>query len=341
MNLVIISDIHLNEWPYGGVRRLKDQQAALDQVLEYCLQWEVKDIFMAGDLFHNNNNISGQALNVAANFYNEASAKGIKIWSIAGNHDQCGYGVTSLAWVSSKHEVFNSVFGPRDVQDRKVWFIPWQHLKFDDSNIKAIYNSAKAGDVIVSHAGIQGTDVGNGYVLPDEKLKPEDITAGVQLISGHYHKPQKGENYLVPGALNQHNWGDAGQKRGFWHWRGDEFHFIESDVTKFHVLDFCSSGGLIPDHILNPLVNGTCLYLKVINFTGDVEAVRQQVRESVGLLCRGIEFGSIPTRLTAEINTFAIPVDKDEYIKKFIKSMSDVEDIGLDLYEGKYEVTSF
>lgn len=349
MNLVIISDLHLHEWSYGGDCgsrgtnvRLLDQEYALMQVLSYCEQWEVDTILMGGDLFHTNNRVSGTALAFASAFYQQAAKNGIKIYSIVGNHDQCGGGFHSLSWIDKPHTVVEHYL-QEEIQGRKFTMVAHE-MNTDYSLLPGDLEAAEAGDVYLIHQGVAGADVGNGYVLDDAWVKMGDIPDGVQIIAGHYHKPQVVGNVLIPGALNQHNWGDCGQKRGFWHWKGDEFLFIESRVARFHKFDMGSSSGFDEDRLVEMLkdtvLDSRCSgYFKVLNYLGDQHELRAKIREHSDGLCRGVEFGVV----TVKDNGVKEPspgvyLDQEVFVKDWIKSrITHYQEMGTQLYEGTYE----
>jgi len=351
MNLVIISDLHLHEWSYGGDIgsrgtniRLLDQEYALSQVLSYCEQWEVDTILMGGDLFHTNNRVSGVALAFAAGFYQVAAEKGIKIYSIVGNHDQCGGGFHSLSWIDKPHVVVDHYL-EQEIQGRKFVMVGHE-IDSDYSVLPTNLAQAEAGDVYLIHQGVAGADVGNGYVLNDEWLKVADVPDGVQIIAGHYHTPQVIGSTLIPGALNQHNWGDAGQKRGFWHWKGDDFNFIESRVARFHKFDMNSTSDIEETRLqemLNNSLEADCPgYFKVMNYLGDKAYLRTKMNELGDGLVRGVEFGALIEPIKGEEPTAAVYVDQEAFVKDWIKSrVQQYQTMGTQLYEGTYETPKF
>jgi DNA repair exonuclease SbcCD nuclease subunit len=205
-------------------------------------------------------------------------------------------------------------------------------------------SQASDGDVFLIHQGIAGANVGNGYVLNDEWLSPSFVPEGVQVIAGHYHTPQVMGNILIPGALNQHNWGDAGQKRGFWHWKGDEFLFIESRTTRFHKLDMCDTSGF-DDKVIEKLAapmftdDGCCGFVRVSNYLGDKEELRGAIYDASDGRCRGIEFEVVKTVSNKEDVDLTAYVDQEKFVKDWIKANRPPHfgSIGTKLYEGTYE----
>ena len=338
MNWVIISDIHLHEWNYGatpswthGNQRLQDQAACLEQVLLYCEQWDVKTIFMCGDLFHTNNRMTAHALGVASNFYKDAAAKGIVIHSIPGNHDIAD-GINSLSWITFPHKVYSSTTNV-EIDGRKVCFVPWAESSFGASDVLGT-------DIVVMHCGVQGADIGNGYVLedggahdPHEGNNKETLT-----IAGHYHEAQIINNTLIPGSLNQHNWGDIGRKRGFWHLKDEEPKFIETKAPMFYKIDMCAASDidvLGVDDMVKDIPNHSGHYLKLINWMGDTQTIKDMFTRAT--LFRSIEVSSpqIALKLTGFNSNSS---SDDSHVKKFIKAQPmNHSGMGMNLYEGTYE----
>ena len=345
----MISDIHLHEWAYGGASlwtslnaRLEDQNRALKNVLTYCEQWDVKTIFMCGDLFHTNNRINGTALWVASSFYKKAASLGIKIWSIFGNHDVCDTNFNSLNWISEPHVLPNS-YSSYELFDRPFHFINYQK---DMTDLKSFFATMSEGTVVILHDGVQGAQLGNGYVLGTEKVKQEDVPKGVQIIAGHYHQPQSFPNVLIPGALNQHNWGDAGQKRGFWHWKEDTFSFQESKVARFKKIDMGNTSAIDEDaftSMLSGLVEQD-IFLRIENWSGDKEELTEFINTSpwsfTGGSIRSIEYGVDTIEQERVKFTSVGGLDQEETIKSWIADYPG-DKRGTSIYEGAYESPKF
>jgi len=93
----------------------------------------------------------------------------------------------------------------------------------------------------LAHIGVSGAKAGSNFVLiSKDNISTIPLTKPGfdQVFLGHYHQHQMlTPNIRYLGSTHQHNWGDAGQSRGYWIWETDpnpkelgkvEFHEVKS-----------------------------------------------------------------------------------------------------------------
>lgn len=217
---LVISDIHLNIWNYGNTedRLNRDIQDIVDAI-DYGIQNNVDAVLFCGDIFHTHGTISTLVLSKLfgglSKFRSWLSTRAI---FIPGNHDLV---YKSTARVNSI--CFLEHFG-RVAIDQTAFFIPnfpmVSALPYTEDETKLdsfLSNSLIDNSIVIMHQGVSGVEVNSKGFTLNEALKPSLIPDNIlHAFTGHYHSKKSVNNKLtIPGALIQHNFGDAGEERGF------------------------------------------------------------------------------------------------------------------------------
>jgi DNA repair exonuclease SbcCD nuclease subunit len=242
----------------------------------------------AGDLLHTKK-IDGEVLDVAARAFADCP---YPIYSIYGNHDL----VSSIAEIGSSRAFSGKIRYLDGLNGNVIRLADGTNLvgiSFHSSRTKLIGNAFplipedSGASILMLHQGLMGAQMAEGYIADQEDtLLPSDILnkAGL-VICGHFHTPQfvdlpKAEFYkmsgqgemsytpfksaLIPGALEQHNWGDTGQDRGCW--------ILD---TEKHTLKFCpltSPKFVVADETTDPKL----LVGNFVKWVGKTEANLEQ-----------------------------------------------------------------
>lgn len=260
------SDLHSHPFPYGahttenGLNsRLVDTVHVIDALGHHAKANKIEHILFAGDLTHVRGMVATQTLALLVKAFTYwGMQEGLTFHMIPGNHDQA-----DKAGVYHTLSVLSTIEGVRVYDVPKcsyigaidTWCVFVPYIENKQEAIAAYQKKAdqtinhKLGDtrkLLLTHAGINGATVGSDFVMiSKDELSLSDIVPDAYdaVLMGHYHEHQKvGPNAWYIGAPLQHNWADAGCKRGFlecW-WEGKELKFkqIEIDgVPKFHVLN--------------------------------------------------------------------------------------------------------
>lgn len=199
------------------------------EVADYCDRNNIDKIVHLGDFFDNR-----RALNVKTLHYAHEIAKildGKDCWFVRGNHDQYFKNETfphSLI-VFRKYPNIHIVDEPQVIDfGIPIGLVPWneefQHLQCS---------------ILMGHFDINGFKMNDGFVQRRGKWNKSDFEGCEQVFSGHFHTPTTGKiRYL--GAPFQQNFGEAGQKRGFYVWYPppDDLEFVEfTSAPKYTIID--------------------------------------------------------------------------------------------------------
>ncbi len=179
-----------------------------DWLNEICLKNEIKNIWIAGDIFHNRKEINLLTLNNAYECFDKL--KKYNITMITGNHD---------AWFldrSEKHSldlfknwdnitVYDDITY-KTINGKNVGFYPWVGQKYNEI-IPDL-------DVVLGHFEIVGFEYGHSTAT--HGTSPATFQNVKLTITGHFHKHQdrklnKSQIYYV-GSPYEHDWGDICKK---------------------------------------------------------------------------------------------------------------------------------
>lgn len=253
-NLVIFSDHHAHDFPYGSRRvpygagtvnsRLYASHLVIKEVADYAEKHNVSEVVFLGDLFHKRAVFSTDVYNLTVDALRYMTLKGIKLHMIPGNHDYANRDGTSHSLQALQYidgiEVYSD---PKVVKGhfggRSAYFIPYIEKK--DDFLAALRANDEKYDYLFAHQGIQGAKVGADFVLRNSN----DIEAGDfsdlghgKCFFGHFHQHQQvAPNAWYVGATHQHVWSDANTERGFIHLVDGEVRFVEThSAPRFHVI---------------------------------------------------------------------------------------------------------
>ena len=270
MRFIVTSDIHIHNWSHNATindrginSRLWHTSQRIREVIDIGRIEKVDGWLNAGDLLHTKK-IDGEVLDVAARAFADCP---YPIYSIYGNHDL----VSSVAEIGSSRAFSGKIRYLDGLNGNVVKLADGTNLcgiSFHSNRTKLIGNLTGLPlvpdntSILMLHQGIIGALMAEGYIADNEdSILPKDIIdkAGI-VICGHFHTAQfidlvKEEffkvtgptktNYkshktaLIPGALEQHNYGDTGQERGCWILDTGEqsVRFIPLQSPKFIIAD--------------------------------------------------------------------------------------------------------
>jgi DNA repair exonuclease SbcCD nuclease subunit len=294
MKVLIFSDFHLHNWPYGSKlvdgmnSRLQAQADVFARLAKYTEENEVDHIVFCGDLFHTHGKINADVLKVAyEGFRNLIAAHCGSIDVLVGNHDtdRKDLSVHTLHWLNA----FNDTTGnpPIRVIDTPVHNhklehydgLPFSYLPYteDAEVLKKFF--AEAGEYCFMHQGMVDVPMASGFVV-NEIMNYEMIPDHVKhVFTGHYH-PHRfvGNKATVIGSIMQHTWADQGDDRGWLIFDTDSKFIkqIDSRAPKFQAVNMgsCASlGDLTADR--SRFTND---YIRVTDFAeAGMETIRKEI----------------------------------------------------------------
>lgn len=242
MQFLAYSDIHHDDYTNGLVEN--DIVSVEDQITQYALSNNISTVFFLGDWYRATNPNRSVIASAEASWKRRSDA-GIMTYVLVGNHDR---------WtksIGSGHAFVSANIFHRDLQNVTVFddicvqnmdgmsfiFIPAGHEHL--SNI-----TSEGTTIVLFHGLVFGSALANGATA-SSGIHPESLRNlnADMILGGDNHTHQRLDDLLgcvsmYLGAPLQHNWGDRGQKRGFWHidivtGTAPKFNFIETVHPRF------------------------------------------------------------------------------------------------------------
>ncbi len=335
MRRLLISDLHLHSWSYGGHvvdggwnGRLWGQWLALENVLNYVEEHGIKWLYFNGDLFHTPGNIPTQALQIASSFFAGLKARGCTARLLIGNHDMAskdGY-IHGLSFLDDGTNIAYPGVARRWEDDG----LNVRAMGYTESGGKVL-NFLDAcqgrGGIVLLHQGVAGVPLSSGYIV-DECLTPDMIPDDVFAFTGHYHFHRRvTTNLTVIGNLTPLTWSDIDQEKGFIVW-DDETYDLEF-VPQVGAQKFLS---YTPDSEVE--VEGN-----FIRYANEVEP-KEMAGIRTDLIEQGaaaVEFPHVKMNNAVSIQT-GVTFDVEKIAASVIDS--DMEprrkEVGVEVREGKY-----
>lgn len=219
MKNLLVTDLHL------GLRKdaeiwHKVQIELFQEIIDTCSRNNISKIIHLGDWHDNRKALSVKTIITSWQIALMLEEVGIELYTLLGNHDifyKNQLHPHSLKFFE-KFQNIHIIDRPVELED--ITLVPW---------ITSIHD--KMGPYLFGHFAINSFDVGNGHKLYKGPWKISDFKKFEQVLSGHFHKPQDGENITYIGAPFQHTFNDVDQKRGYYIWENGELelvHFINS-----------------------------------------------------------------------------------------------------------------
>jgi len=253
MKAIVFSDTHIHPFAQcatldenGYNERLLDGVEALMLVRKYAEDNSIRLAFFCGDLFQHRDSLPTEALVFVQREIMKWAEVGITIVGIAGNHDRLSRDVATIDAAGNVGRPLPG-YGYCEVGGLLVYGLDWvpgaKELK---TYLRALEKCKDSGRVLLLHATVHGSLQGSERKLIRAKslLKLKDLPTDAfdWIFVGHIHHHQKlAKNVIVPGALMQHNFGDATGVRGFGvvdFDAGTYEHIHLPEIPRFHVLPY-------------------------------------------------------------------------------------------------------
>ncbi len=333
MKVLIFSDLHLHNWPYGSSlvdgmnSRLKAQADVLDVIANAAVHAD--HVVFCGDLFHTHGKLDAAVLEVAWRGFSRIAEAGVPIDLLVGNHDMADKSMLhhSLHWMKAfnsgaKEQIFRIIDSPW--HDGPFSFLPYTE---DKAVIEKFF--AEGNEVCFMHQGVAQVPMGSGFLI-DEILTLDMIPDHVKhVFTGHYHQHNKVSDKLtIVGSTMQHNWSDAGDTRGYvWYdTETGEIELVDVGAPRFQTLNLGGRGSC--DYIyhergadasdISYAFRGN--FVRVIDYnTQFTEDIREGLMTEAG--ARSVEFvpkvpGMTRLDLSGTKGSFHLPTLVEEYTKQ-------------------------
>lgn len=197
-----------------------DSLQVLQEMGEYARESDIQDIWILGDLF-DKRLLDAPTMRETNIKLKWLASLGIHIYLLPGNHeahDASGsmYTLEAYEGLVGDITVFDETKEHATSNGWRFRGVPYKMTDEARTSINRIRDELSGADktVLLLHHSLAGGKIG-GWTCPDG-LQPEDIAGFTRVFSGHYHTPQIVGEARYLGAPLQHNFGDAGEVRGFW-----------------------------------------------------------------------------------------------------------------------------
>ncbi|CAE6926806.1 SbcCD cleaves DNA hairpin structures. These structures can inhibit DNA replication and are intermediates in certain DNA recombination reactions. The complex acts as a 3'- 5' double strand exonuclease that can open hairpins. It also has a 5' single-strand endonuclease activity [Vibrio sp. B1REV9] len=243
--------IHTSDWHLGrqfhNVSLLEDQQAVLEQLIQYIQNNPVDAVIVAGDIYDRSvpPTVAIELLNcVVRRICGELNTPMILI---SGNHDgaeRLGFGSEQMK-NAGLHIIsnFEDMLNPVVIQTKTAGLVAFYGMPYNDpEQVRFAYKEAvsthdeahkllagkiteqfQAGqrNVLVSHCFVDGAIESESErplsIGGSDRVSHEHFLNFDYVALGHLHQPQKkGEEYIrYSGSLMKYSFGEQNQKKGF------------------------------------------------------------------------------------------------------------------------------
>lgn len=353
VRILVYSDIHHDEYQNGLTG---DDVASIElQFTNLINQRSCNSWIFAGDRFASRNPYdmtkyrADRAL-VDRDAMTDASVSGTLV---VGNHDQwkknanLGHSMLGVQWISGRSLVVDTVQSNVIVQTKPNIYADVIPAGFENSLPTSFQPKVddESMHIAIYHGMILGSKYQNGMTA-DHGWNASILNSGKYdlVICGDNHMHQKLPQIdktpaWYVGAPMQHNWGDAGAKRGFMYFEwskrtGLEYEFIEAKYPKFMKLEatisssaeltkwVMSNKDLMEDNIIRVDVRSSNDVLSKL----DTEQAHKAAKKFGARLC---EFKPRFDNTTYTVVSSNHPVNDvdvwNDYVKSYGSTMDDID----------------
>ena len=231
--MILLGDTHLGIKKFD-TKTFEAHVSFIKDVVNYAKE-KNKAIFQLGDLFDNRYMCDIAFLNNVFDLFEFIQSKGVKFYSLLGNHDiyYREKRDISLSRILAKH--FNNfvLYDKQSILEykgKKIFIVAW--LCRDDVLDTSLLENA---DYVFGHLEINGFEIIKGHFSENHKLNNEDFK--IPVFSGHYHLKNKNNNVYYIGTPYQLTWGDFDTQKGFYDFdvENNKIKFIENKKTAQHL----------------------------------------------------------------------------------------------------------
>lgn len=221
MKFLFTADIHLSRYAQDKIEdesnlpeRLHSIKQTLDEMATYCIDNQIENFIIGGDLLHGKSIIYASAQNIMLEFFKKYQS--LNFYVIDGNHDISGKSETVVSALKSLETIDNikwiSFSETFRLPDEDILFIPYSY------NLPEIIKGHKA-NILISHFGLSEGMLSSGMsVVSDVSIK--DLKNKYELVLlGHYHKPQEiirdNISLYYVGSPIQIDWSEKNEEKRF------------------------------------------------------------------------------------------------------------------------------
>lgn len=211
-------------------------------LIPFLVENNISTIFQLGDLWDNRKAAQLYSVDrVKSYFFNALSEKGIKLYTLIGNHDifyRESLSINSSSILLKGYDNVTILDSPTTIEGIDI--IPWICKENEQECLNYISNSRSL--ICMGHFEIQNFSMYKGVECKDG-LDPEMFSKYEYVFSGHYHhKSNKGNIHYV-GTPYELTWQDFEDPRGFhiFDTQTRKLQFFENPYKTYHKLRYDES----------------------------------------------------------------------------------------------------
>lgn len=214
---LILGDIHFGV--HNGSKLFLDFQLKfLNEVIEYCKEHSIAEIWLTGDVFEVRKSTNTEVLDYAKlHFFDVLVDLGILVKTIVGNHDMFYKNTitpNSLNVNLSDYEnvmIYDRVSEFQLDDKNSILMVPWICAENEEEIMEAIHTTDC--NIVMGHFEVKGARM-EGAVC-EEGLELSIFEKFDLAISGHFHVRGTYGNMEYVGTPYETSWADYGETKGF------------------------------------------------------------------------------------------------------------------------------
>jgi DNA repair exonuclease SbcCD nuclease subunit len=240
--MILLADLHAGLYQDNSIWHDVCVELARE-IGDVCIKTNNDVIAVLGDIFDNKKMMNQKTQDVMWHIITDIW-KEFHIILVRGNHDTYYKDQPQPNWLTMYRECNNVV----TVEEKPYLlvdkcFVPWG---YDISQLDW-------GGYLLGHFEINGALMNNSYECRSANVSLSDFKKFKKVYAGHFHFPQTYGNVTYLGSPFQHNFGDVGNRRGYYIWDNGNLNFVEfTKAPKFVIIK--TSDEISPDNVRGNIV---------------------------------------------------------------------------------------
>lgn len=179
----------------------------------------IKHLLILGDVWEYRTKLSAVSLHRALKmFYDRLEAEGIQVYMIYGNHDVAYRNTNEVNLVDFIGKMYDNVHVVKtaetiDINGTPINMVSWINNANLQENLEFIASCPPT--ILCGHFEINSFEMHKGH-LCETGLDKKIFDRFDMVFSGHFHTVSNDGRIFYLSNPFQTNWGDYGQKKGFW-----------------------------------------------------------------------------------------------------------------------------
>ena len=244
--ILVLGDIHIGARNSSTIFRDLFRTYFRDVVFPLVVNRKIKNIIALGDFFDNRNSVSLHDIDYVLNeFIPQLEETDATLHVLAGNHDVAYKNTNkinslSILRTSDQIRVIDNEIATLKTESKTFVLCPWINNENQEQFLEDLRHYATSDYILCGHFEFAGMKMYRNSKLSEHGLNPKDFSKFYQVISGHFHHPNRHGNVRYMGSVFHLNWQDHGDKKFIYIYdtNTDEFEAIENPYSLFTEFDY-------------------------------------------------------------------------------------------------------